>query len=181
MLVSGVDLAQGHWLKIPRFHCMHFSVWTYTHYSNTSSPTRPCGSHRCQTRRTCSLPFPYPRESQWQDEECWIYCHLHVIFLFQEEIFHLEPGKVESGKGKCSYDPKLNSVSALISEYYLVMWGFGRWYYSVNILSKNILWDFFGVSLWPSSLKLGFTRVVRLIQLRSWNNRFFFLNHNLWI
>ncbi|MEQ2177161.1 Semaphorin-3F, partial [Goodea atripinnis] len=32
-----------------------------------------------------------------------------------EEMFHLEPGKVESGKGKCSYDPKLNSVSALIN------------------------------------------------------------------
>uniref|UniRef100_A0A673AJ44 Sema domain, immunoglobulin domain (Ig), short basic domain, secreted, (semaphorin) 3Fb n=1 Tax=Sphaeramia orbicularis TaxID=375764 RepID=A0A673AJ44_9TELE len=31
------------------------------------------------------------------------------------QIFHLEPGKVESGKGKCSYDPKLNSVSALIN------------------------------------------------------------------
>uniref|UniRef100_A0A8C9SZM3 Semaphorin 3F n=1 Tax=Scleropages formosus TaxID=113540 RepID=A0A8C9SZM3_SCLFO len=33
----------------------------------------------------------------------------------QEYIFHLEPGKVDSGKGKCSYDPKLNSVSALIN------------------------------------------------------------------
>uniref|UniRef100_A0A3Q3WPM0 Uncharacterized protein n=1 Tax=Mola mola TaxID=94237 RepID=A0A3Q3WPM0_MOLML len=33
----------------------------------------------------------------------------------QEEIFHLEPGKVESGKGKCSYDPKLSSISALIN------------------------------------------------------------------
>ncbi|XP_014021905.1 semaphorin-3F isoform X3 [Salmo salar] len=33
----------------------------------------------------------------------------------QEYIWHLEPGKVESGKGKCSYDPKLNSVSALIN------------------------------------------------------------------
>uniref|UniRef100_A0A674CM84 Semaphorin 3F n=1 Tax=Salmo trutta TaxID=8032 RepID=A0A674CM84_SALTR len=32
-----------------------------------------------------------------------------------EYIWHLEPGKVESGKGKCSYDPKLNSVSALIN------------------------------------------------------------------
>uniref|UniRef100_A0A8C6L5U8 Semaphorin 3F n=1 Tax=Nothobranchius furzeri TaxID=105023 RepID=A0A8C6L5U8_NOTFU len=31
------------------------------------------------------------------------------------QIFHLEPGRVESGKGKCSYDPKLNSVSALIN------------------------------------------------------------------
>lgn len=34
----------------------------------------------------------------------------------QEYIFRLEPGKVDSGKGKCPYDPKLNSVSALISK-----------------------------------------------------------------
>lgn len=40
---------------------------------------------------------------------------LHA-FLFQEYIFRLEPGKVDSGKGKCPYDPKLNSVSALIRE-----------------------------------------------------------------
>uniref|UniRef100_A0A4W4EKD9 Semaphorin-3C n=1 Tax=Electrophorus electricus TaxID=8005 RepID=A0A4W4EKD9_ELEEL len=33
----------------------------------------------------------------------------------QENIFHLEPGKEDSGKGKCPYDPKLNSVSALIN------------------------------------------------------------------
>ncbi|XP_048111619.1 semaphorin-3F-like isoform X1 [Alosa alosa] len=33
----------------------------------------------------------------------------------EEYIFHLEPGKEDSGKGKCSYDPKLNSVSALIN------------------------------------------------------------------
>uniref|UniRef100_A0A8C7IB19 Sema domain, immunoglobulin domain (Ig), short basic domain, secreted, (semaphorin) 3Fa n=1 Tax=Oncorhynchus kisutch TaxID=8019 RepID=A0A8C7IB19_ONCKI len=33
----------------------------------------------------------------------------------QEYIFRLEPGKVDSGKGKCPYDPKLNSVSALIN------------------------------------------------------------------
>uniref|UniRef100_A0A673FUP3 Semaphorin-3F-like n=1 Tax=Sinocyclocheilus rhinocerous TaxID=307959 RepID=A0A673FUP3_9TELE len=32
-----------------------------------------------------------------------------------EYIFHLEPGKEDSGKGKCPYDPKLNSVSALIN------------------------------------------------------------------
>uniref|UniRef100_A0A673IX73 Semaphorin-3F-like n=1 Tax=Sinocyclocheilus rhinocerous TaxID=307959 RepID=A0A673IX73_9TELE len=36
-------------------------------------------------------------------------------FSFQEYIFHLEPGKEDSGKGKCPYDPKLNSVSALIN------------------------------------------------------------------
>uniref|UniRef100_A0AAY4C3M4 Semaphorin-3C n=1 Tax=Denticeps clupeoides TaxID=299321 RepID=A0AAY4C3M4_9TELE len=33
----------------------------------------------------------------------------------QEYIFRLEPGKVDSGKGKCPYDPKLNSVSSLIN------------------------------------------------------------------
>lgn len=31
-------------------------------------------------------------------------------------MFHLEPGREDSGKGKCPYDPKLNSVSALISK-----------------------------------------------------------------
>ncbi|XP_067417381.1 semaphorin-3F isoform X2 [Emydura macquarii macquarii] len=34
----------------------------------------------------------------------------------QDYIFYLEPEKLESGKGKCSYDPKLDSVSALINE-----------------------------------------------------------------
>lgn len=44
-------------------------------------------------------------------------CPVSVSFsLSQDYIFHLEPGKVESGKGKCSYDPKFSSVSSLISE-----------------------------------------------------------------
>uniref|UniRef100_A0A452GPY8 Sema domain-containing protein n=1 Tax=Gopherus agassizii TaxID=38772 RepID=A0A452GPY8_9SAUR len=34
----------------------------------------------------------------------------------QDYIFYLEPEKLESGKGKCSYDPKVDSVSALINE-----------------------------------------------------------------
>ncbi|XP_065097046.1 semaphorin-3F [Paramisgurnus dabryanus] len=33
----------------------------------------------------------------------------------QETVFQLEPGKEDSGKGKCPYDPKLNSVSTLIN------------------------------------------------------------------
>ncbi|KAL2091215.1 hypothetical protein ACEWY4_013478 [Coilia grayii] len=33
----------------------------------------------------------------------------------QEYILHLEPGQGHSGKGKCSYDPKLSSVSTLIN------------------------------------------------------------------
>ncbi|XP_071985210.1 semaphorin-3F-like isoform X4 [Engystomops pustulosus] len=34
----------------------------------------------------------------------------------QDYIFYLDPDRVESGKGKCAYDPKLDSVSALINE-----------------------------------------------------------------
>lgn len=39
-----------------------------------------------------------------------------LLSLFQDYIFYLEPEKLESGKGECSYDPKVDSVSALISE-----------------------------------------------------------------
>uniref|UniRef100_A0A8B9P4V6 Semaphorin 3F n=1 Tax=Apteryx owenii TaxID=8824 RepID=A0A8B9P4V6_APTOW len=34
----------------------------------------------------------------------------------QDYIFYLESDKLESGKGKCSYDPKVDTVSALINE-----------------------------------------------------------------
>uniref|UniRef100_A0A663MER4 Semaphorin-3F-like n=2 Tax=Athene cunicularia TaxID=194338 RepID=A0A663MER4_ATHCN len=34
----------------------------------------------------------------------------------QDYIFYLEPDRLESGKGKCSYDPKVDTVSALINE-----------------------------------------------------------------
>ena len=40
-----------------------------------------------------------------------------ICFLLQDYIFYLEPDKLESGKGKCSYDPKVDTVSALISEF----------------------------------------------------------------
>lgn len=39
-----------------------------------------------------------------------------ICFLLQDYVFYLEPDKLESGKGKCSYDPKVDTVSALISE-----------------------------------------------------------------
>uniref|UniRef100_A0A8C5RY40 Semaphorin 3F n=1 Tax=Laticauda laticaudata TaxID=8630 RepID=A0A8C5RY40_LATLA len=34
----------------------------------------------------------------------------------KDYIFYLEPEKLESGKGKCSYDPKVDTVSTLINE-----------------------------------------------------------------
>ncbi|PIO27135.1 hypothetical protein AB205_0059520, partial [Aquarana catesbeiana] len=34
----------------------------------------------------------------------------------KDYVFYLDPDRVESGKGKCAYDPKLDSVSALINE-----------------------------------------------------------------
>lgn len=80
-----------------------------------------------------------------------------MIFPLQEEIFHLEPGKVESGKGKCSYDPKLNSVSALISEYHLglVVLGHRHGYIPSGLHSNGrvIPYGFFVIScffMWPS-------------------------------
>lgn len=51
------------------------------------------------------------------------------LFALQDYIFYLEPERLESGKGKCPYDPKLDTASALISEcphppqiYNLNMW-----------------------------------------------------------
>ena len=43
----------------------------------------------------------------------------------QDYLFYLEPERLESGKGKCPYDPKLDTASALISECLhptLVLW-----------------------------------------------------------
>lgn len=52
--------AEWHWdgLEIPCFPSMYFSVWTHAHYSNTSSPIRPYGSHRSQRERIRCLIFP---------------------------------------------------------------------------------------------------------------------------
>lgn len=50
---------------------------------------------------------------EWRDE---ILTSCSICFLLQDYIFYLEPDKLESGKGKCSYDPKVDTVSALISE-----------------------------------------------------------------
>lgn len=38
------------------------------------------------------------------------------LSVLQDYIFYLEPERLESGKGKCPYDPKLDTASALISE-----------------------------------------------------------------
>lgn len=50
---------------------------------------------------------------EWRDESL---TSCSICFLLQDYIFYLEPDKLESGKGKCSYDPKVDTVSALISE-----------------------------------------------------------------
>uniref|UniRef100_A0AAR2LBP2 Semaphorin-3C n=1 Tax=Pygocentrus nattereri TaxID=42514 RepID=A0AAR2LBP2_PYGNA len=49
--------------------------------------------------------------------EPWNRTHLYVCGTgaYNPYVFHLEPGREDSGKGKCPYDPKLNSVSALIN------------------------------------------------------------------
>lgn len=42
--------------------------------------------------------------------------HAEPPSALQDYIFYLEPERLESGKGKCPYDPKLDTASALISE-----------------------------------------------------------------
>ncbi|KAI2663762.1 Semaphorin-3F [Labeo rohita] len=65
-------------------------------------------------------PEPYAPQSlplaQKSSRTCKDYSHTHTPSCSKVEyIFRLEPGKVDSGKGKCPFDPKLNSVSALIN------------------------------------------------------------------
>lgn len=43
-------------------------------------------------------------------------CDAEPPSALQDYIFYLEPERLESGKGKCPYDPKLDTASALISE-----------------------------------------------------------------
>lgn len=64
---------------------------------------------------TCSISTPQPGSGHLMFD---------VVILWQEYIFRLEPGNEDSGKGKCPYDPKLNSVSALISEYHHRIYSF---------------------------------------------------------
>lgn len=91
--------------------CIFLFEHMRAHYSYVSSHFR-----LCRPLRSSALPAGNSTDGKNNPEFIAVLC---VIFPFQEAIFHLEPGRVESGKGKCSYDPKLNSVSALISEYHL--------------------------------------------------------------
>lgn len=42
--------------------------------------------------------------------------HAESPSALQDYIFYMEPERLESGKGKCPYDPKLDTASAIISE-----------------------------------------------------------------
>ncbi|XP_064154831.1 semaphorin-3F-like isoform X1 [Anguilla rostrata] len=66
--------------------------------------------HRAQAALHLQMPQPGGRASRAAD-----YSTTPEPMGHQEYIFRLEPGRVDSGKGKCPYDPKLNSVSALIN------------------------------------------------------------------
>ncbi|XP_041047029.1 semaphorin-3F isoform X1 [Carcharodon carcharias] len=79
------------------FICL-IEPWNRTHlYVCGSGAYHPVCTYVNRGRKA-EVFLQYPQLTGWQDY-----------------IFHLEPGKVESGKGKCSYDPKLDSVSSLIN------------------------------------------------------------------
>lgn len=77
--------------------------------------------------------------------------HSQCLIWWQEYIFRLEPGNEDSGKGKCPYDPKLNSVSALISEYHHRVYRFFHF--------KCIKCILVNLSLWFSANKMIKTNV----------------------
>lgn len=41
-------------------------------------------------------------------------CDILTIYFLQDYLFRLVPGYVDSGKGKCSYDPKQENIAVLI-------------------------------------------------------------------
>lgn len=111
----------GDGLEIHRFSCMCFFLYEHTLIililHPPSGPIGPAGVRGSAYAASFSLHKGIT-VTRWRVLNLLPSLY-DFFFPFQEEIFHLEPGKVESGKGKCSYDPKLNSVSALISKYHL--------------------------------------------------------------
>uniref|UniRef100_A0AAY5K9R7 Sema domain, immunoglobulin domain (Ig), short basic domain, secreted, (semaphorin) 3Fa n=1 Tax=Esox lucius TaxID=8010 RepID=A0AAY5K9R7_ESOLU len=89
--------------------------WNRTHlYVCGTGAYNPICTYVDRGRRSQSTPFLIINGNG-----SMVYVGLGIIVSctlpLQEYTFRLDPGKVDSGKGKCPYDPKLNSVSALIN------------------------------------------------------------------
>lgn len=60
---------------------------------------------------------------------------MHVLPL-QDYLFRLVPGYVDSGKGKCSYDPKQENIAVLISKTCFIYWPKNTKYYQIPYVSQ---------------------------------------------
>lgn len=77
------------------------------------------------SRTEKSAPDKYFRAINWATGLFMVPPGSHVTFKrptsvrplpLQDYLFRLVPGFVESGKGKCSYDPKQENIAVLLSK-----------------------------------------------------------------
>lgn len=64
-------------------------------------------------------PAKYFRSTNWDTDLFMnsprtLPCDILTIYFLQDYLFRLVPGYVDSGKGKCSYDPKQENIAVLI-------------------------------------------------------------------
>ncbi|KAF3856213.1 hypothetical protein F7725_016936 [Dissostichus mawsoni] len=90
--------------------------WNRTHlYVCGTGAYNPICTYVDRGRRSQGSHFLQTANSGGRTNRAADYSDTSEPLEAKEYIFRLEPGKVDSGKGKCPYDPKLNSVSALIN------------------------------------------------------------------
>lgn len=103
-------------------------AWTRRHlpWNPEHSPALGDWPDRVKTHETWETRgasgYPGGLLSPWEPEDprlSWLWDgwdDAEPLSALQDYIFYLEPERLESGKGKCPYDPKLDTASALISE-----------------------------------------------------------------
>lgn len=83
----------------------------------------------CSSRPGKLRPDKYFRTTNWDSDLFMIFPCSPVTSIFnassclmQDYLFRLVPGYMDSGKGKCSYDPKQESVAVLLSKIFFSFW-----------------------------------------------------------
>ncbi len=62
---------------------------------------------------------------------------LSLLWFTQDYLFRLVPGNVDSGKGKCSYDPNQENIAALISKKRLMKILF-NWSFNTSLTNTTV-------------------------------------------
>uniref|UniRef100_A0A8C0D7T1 Semaphorin 3F n=1 Tax=Balaenoptera musculus TaxID=9771 RepID=A0A8C0D7T1_BALMU len=117
---SDLHLWQIHWAASPqrieevRGECGNFVrlIQPGTEHTSPATPGSNPYSSSSQATPWTQMQVVRGRGSRATDDAL----HPTPTAPRQDYIFYLEPEKLESGKGKCPYDPKLDTASALINE-----------------------------------------------------------------